>query len=127
MRLGDHRRADLGRRGLARRGDRPRAPARGRGARTRCRPSSRWSTPIGRPPAWGRSTVPALEAGVFWATVGAIRALVDGQAEGLSPRPWVVWSGGDAELLMGPTALDLPDARLAPSLVLDGLRAACEA
>lgn len=79
-----------------------------------------------RPPAaWGRSTVPALEAGVFWTTVGAIRALVAGQAEGLSPRPWVVWSGGDAELLMAPTALDLPDVRLAPTLVLDGLRAAC--
>ena len=76
------------------------------------------------PPAWGRSTMPALESGVFWATVGAIRALVRGQSEGLSPRPWVVWSGGDAPLLMGPTALDLPDVRLAPSLVLDGLRAA---
>jgi type III pantothenate kinase len=81
-----------------------------------------------RPPAaWGRSTVPALEAGVFWATVGAIRALVDRQAGGLSPRPWVVWSGGDAELLMGSSVLDLPDARLAPSLVLDGLRVTCEA
>lgn len=81
-----------------------------------------------RPPAaWGRSTIPALEAGVFWSTVGAIRALVAGQAEGLSPRPWVVLSGGDAERLMGPAALDLPDARLAPALVLDGLRVACEA
>jgi type III pantothenate kinase len=79
------------------------------------------------PAAWGRSTVPALEAGVFWATVGAIRAVVDGQARGLSPRPWVVWSGGDAERLMGPTDLDLSDARLAPSLVLEGLRIACEA
>ncbi len=79
-----------------------------------------------RPPAaWGRSTVPALEAGVFWATVGAIRGLVAGQAEGLSTRPWVVWTGGDAALLMGPTAFDLPDVRLAPTLVLDGLRVAC--
>ncbi len=81
-----------------------------------------------RPPAaWGRATVPALEAGVFWTTVGAIRTLVEGQSAGLSPRPWVVWSGGDAELLMGPADLDLPDARLAPSLVLEGLRVACEA
>jgi type III pantothenate kinase len=79
------------------------------------------------PPAWGQSTVPALESGVFWATVGAIRALVAGQAAGLSPRPWAVWSGGDAPLLIGPTALDLPDVRVAPSLVLDGLRAACGA
>lgn len=81
-----------------------------------------------RPPfPWGRSTVPALEAGVFWGTVGAIRALVAGQAEGLHPRPWIVWTGGDAGLLMGPTALDFPDVRLAPALVLDGLLAACGA
>jgi type III pantothenate kinase len=59
--------------------------------------------------------------------VGAIRTLVERQAKDLSPRPWVVWSGGDALLLMGSSALDLPDARLAPSLVLDGLRVACEA
>jgi type III pantothenate kinase len=76
------------------------------------------------PRAWGRSTVPALEAGVFWGTVGVIRTLVQLQAEGLSPRPWVVWSGGDAERLIGPTALDLADSRLEPSLVLEGLRAA---
>jgi type III pantothenate kinase len=81
--------------------------------------------PEATPPAWGRSTVPALEAGVFWGTVGAIRALVAGQSEGLSPTPWVVWSGGDAGRLIGPTALDLPDSRLAPSLVLEGLRLAC--
>jgi type III pantothenate kinase len=79
------------------------------------------------PAAWGRSTIPALEAGVFWATVGAIQALVRGQAEGLSSRPWAVWTGGDAERLIGPTTLDLPNVRLAPSLVLDGLRHACGA
>jgi type III pantothenate kinase len=27
------------------------------------------------PPAWGRSTLPALEAGVFWGMVGAVREL----------------------------------------------------
>jgi type III pantothenate kinase len=76
-----------------------------------------------RPPSsWGRSTVPALEAGVFWGTVGLIRMLVERQAEGLSPRPWVVWSGGDAELLMGPTSLDFPEVLHSPTLVLDGLR-----
>jgi type III pantothenate kinase len=79
------------------------------------------------PPAWGRSTVPAVESGVFWATVGAIRGLVAGQVEGLSPRPWIVWTGGDAGLLMGPSGLDFADVRLAPPLVLDGLRAACGA
>ncbi len=77
------------------------------------------------PEGWGRSTVPALEAGVFWGTVGAIRALVGRQSEGLVPRPWAVWSGGDAEALIGPTALDLPDQRLRPSLVIEGLASAC--
>jgi type III pantothenate kinase len=74
------------------------------------------------PPPWGRSTVPALEAGVFWGTVGLIRTLVARQAEGLSPRPWVIWSGGDVELLRGPTAIDLPDVYYSPSLVLHGVR-----
>lgn len=75
------------------------------------------------PPPWGRSTVPAIEAGVFWGTVGAIRALVLGQSAGWPVSPWVVWTGGDADLLRGPTALGLPDERVAPALVLDGLRA----
>jgi type III pantothenate kinase len=81
--------------------------------------------PLGPNPGWGRSTIPALEAGVFWGTVGVIRSLVGRQSEGLIPRPWVVWSGGDAELLMPAAALDLAPSRLAPSLVLEGLRAAC--
>ena len=75
------------------------------------------------PAAWGRSTVPALEAGVFWGTVGLIRTLVERQSEGLGSPPWVVWSGGDADLLRGPAALGLPDETYAPSLVLDGLLA----
>ncbi len=83
-------------------------------------------TPQEPPGAWGRSTVPALESGVFWGTVGVIRTLVDRQSEGLDPQPWCVWSGGDAGLLMGPTALRHIRTRLVPSLVLEGLRAVCE-
>lgn len=71
------------------------------------------------PPPWGRSTGPALEAGIFWGTVGAIRELLARQAEGLDPPPWLIWTGGDAPTLApkvcGPGALILAD------LVLDGL------
>ena len=75
------------------------------------------------PPApWGRSTIPALAAGVFWGTVGAIKMLVDRQSEGLSLRPWIVWTGGDAELLMASTPLDSTDARFVSGLVIEGLR-----
>jgi type III pantothenate kinase len=48
------------------------------------------------PPAWGRSTTPALAAGLFWGTVGAVRELLARQAEDLAPSPWLVWTGGDA-------------------------------
>ncbi len=75
--------------------------------------------PAAVPPPWGDSTRPALEAGVFWGVVGAIRELLTRQAEGLGPSPWLVWSGGDAETLA--PAIDWPGARVVPDLVLQGL------
>jgi type III pantothenate kinase len=71
------------------------------------------------PPPWGRSTEPALAAGVFWGTVGAIRELLSRQAEGLDPPPWLVWTGGDAQRLA--PWIDRPGARVVPDLVLLGL------
>lgn len=71
------------------------------------------------PPPWGASTRPALEAGVFWGVVGAVRELVRRQAERLSPAPWVVWSGGDAPVLA--SCVDWPGAVVIPDLVLHGL------
>ncbi len=71
------------------------------------------------PPAWGRSTRPALEAGVFWGMVGAVRELLARQADDMNGIPSVVWTGGDAELLAGPVAGS--DARIEPDLVLLGL------
>jgi type III pantothenate kinase len=82
--------------------------------------------PVLAPEGWGNSTIPALEAGVFWGTVGVIRSLVDQHVRSMTERPWVVWSGGDAELLMGPAELQLCPSRLAPSLVIEGIRAVCE-
>jgi len=71
------------------------------------------------PEPFGRSTVPALEAGVFWGVVGAIRELLARQAEGLVPTPWLVWTGGDASTFA--RWIDWPGAEVIPDLVLEGL------
>ena len=71
------------------------------------------------PPPWGRSTEPALAAGVFWGAVGSIRELIARQSEGLEPTPWRIWTGGDAPRLA--PHVDGPDARVVPDLVLIGL------
>ncbi len=71
------------------------------------------------PPCWGASTRPALEAGVFWGTVGAVRELLERQKADLGSEPWVIWTGGDAPLLAGVIAGT--EARIEPDLVLIGL------
>lgn len=73
----------------------------------------------GDPPAWGASTVPALQAGLFWGLVGAVREILTRQAEGFDRTPWLVWTGGDAGWLSGKFAW--PGARVVPALVLHGL------
>jgi type III pantothenate kinase len=75
--------------------------------------------PRAAPPAWGSSTQPAVESGVFWGTVGAVRELLARQAGDLSGDLWVIWTGGDAALLASPIAGG--DARIEPDLVLLGL------
>jgi type III pantothenate kinase len=79
--------------------------------------------PLVRPdasaPSWGRGTLPSLEAGVFWGTVGSLRELLARQAVDLGPDPWIVWTGGDAERLAPSVCGD--DARIIPDLVLLGL------
>jgi type III pantothenate kinase len=78
-------------------------------------------SPREAPPAWGRSTRPALEAGVFWGTVGAVRELIARQSAELTHTPWLVWTGGDAEALAPWIARDWDDVRIVPDLVLEGL------
>jgi type III pantothenate kinase len=72
------------------------------------------------PPYWGASTRPAVEAGVFWGTVGAVRELLNQQSSDLGSDRWVIWTGGDADLLAGVIAD--AGARVEPDLVLLGLR-----
>ncbi|MEO6809449.1 MAG: type III pantothenate kinase [Isosphaeraceae bacterium] len=71
------------------------------------------------PTPWGRGTEAALAAGLFWGSVGAVRELLNRQAEGLSPLPWVDWTGGDAARLA--PWIDWPGSRVVPDLVLLGL------
>jgi type III pantothenate kinase len=71
------------------------------------------------PPAWGNSTRPALEAGVFWGVVGGVRELLNRQLQDLPGDPWIIWTGGDADLIAGEIAG--PYAKITPHLVLQGL------
>jgi type III pantothenate kinase len=71
------------------------------------------------PPAWGSSTSPALESGLYWGAVGAVRELMARQADDLPGDPWVVWTGGDAPLLA--QAVAGSEVRIEPDLVLIGL------
>ena len=71
-------------------------------------------------PAWGTSTEPAIAAGLFWGTLGAIRELVARQSQGLGPgTPWLVWTGGEAALFA--PWIEWPGATTCPHLVLMGL------
>jgi type III pantothenate kinase len=71
------------------------------------------------PPAWGRGTVDSLKAGIFWGIVGAVRELLTRQEADLGHDPWVVWTGGDAELLAPP--IFGSEAHIEPNLILDAL------
>jgi type III pantothenate kinase len=69
-------------------------------------------------PSWGRSTAPAIESGVFWGTVGALKELIARQ-RGSSIEPWIVWTGGDADRLARHVVAGTP--LIIPDLVLQGL------
>jgi type III pantothenate kinase len=71
------------------------------------------------PPHWGTSTRPAVEAGVYWGTVGAVRELLLRQTADLGNDAWVIWTGGDAPMLARAVAGN--EARIEPDLVLIGL------
>jgi len=62
--------------------------------------------------------VPAIESGVFWGTVGALKELIARQCES-RPAPWIIWTGGDAERLAQYVVPETP--LICPDLVLQGL------
>jgi type III pantothenate kinase len=70
-------------------------------------------------PCWGRGTRDSLEAGVFWGTVGAVRELIFRQTGDLGPRPWVIWTGGDAERLAA--QITEYESRVEPDLIFTAI------
>jgi type III pantothenate kinase len=78
-----------------------------------------WQVP---PAALGKSTQPAIEAGLFWGAVGAIRELVEQYSQEFGPSPDLFASGGASQLVAGALS---QRHRLAavhvPHLVLGGI------
>ena len=118
VRDGDHRRADHGGGHLAGRRDRARARP-DRAALNLMTAQLPFIELSHTPPAWGRGTVDSLKAGIFWGIVGAVRELLTRQEADLGIDPWVVWTGGDAELL-APQIFGA-EARIEPNLILDAV------
>jgi len=91
------------------------------GEQTDALPDIRFGDLDDSPDAVGRSTAPAIRAGVFWGSVGAIRELIARQRDRLTTAPQVFLTGGAApsiaRLIGGP---DL-SVRCLPHLVLSGI------
>ncbi|HVT28194.1 MAG TPA: type III pantothenate kinase, partial [Lacipirellulaceae bacterium] len=76
---------------------------------------------LDNPPApLGKSTVPAIESGIYWGTIGAIRELIAQLSDPLQNRPDVFITGGAsahvAKLLKGDHTV-----RHVPNLVLSAI------
>ena len=99
----------------------PGLAARALGEKTDALPDIRFGELDDAPDAVGRSTVPAIRAGLFWGAVGAIREVVARQRDRLTVPPQVFLTGGAApsiaRLIGGP---DLT-VRCVPHLVLSGI------
>jgi type III pantothenate kinase len=70
------------------------------------------------PPPLGTATVPAMQSGLFWGTVGAIRELSQQMGDGLAEPAQLILAGG-----AGPAVAKLlgPEARFVPHLTLSGI------
>lgn len=73
------------------------------------------------PPAIGDSTEPAIQAGLFWGLVGAVREILHRQADTLGAPSRILWTGGDAGRIAPWVSGD--SAEIHPTLVLRGLAA----
>ena len=70
------------------------------------------------PPALGTSTEEAMQSGLFWGTVGAIRQLIEQLSCKSETSPQVFLTGGAAAAV---AALLAPDAQYIPHLTLAGI------
>jgi pantothenate kinase type III len=74
------------------------------------------------PPPLGKSTVPAIEAGIFWGTFGAVSELVSRQSTGLAAPPDLFVTGGGAQQVTELLAQHHPGlVHHVPHLVLAGI------
>lgn len=77
-----------------------------------------------QPPAMpGASTITAMEAGIFWAVAGGVRALIEQYATTSGTAPEVFLTGGDGAALH----TVLPNAHFWPTMTLEGIRLSAEA
>ncbi len=75
------------------------------------------------PPLPGTATIPAMEAGIFWAVAGGITSLLS-EYQDLHPSPLEVFlTGGDGPRLQAV----IPEAQLWPEMTLEGIRLSAEA
>jgi type III pantothenate kinase len=72
------------------------------------------------PDPLGKSTVPAIESGIYWGAIGAIREIVERFAANLELRPEVFLTGGASKRVAELLAEKLP-VHHAPNLVLSGI------
>ena len=79
----------------------------------------RWQRP---PLALGKATVLAIESGIYWGTVGAVRELVIQLSKSLDAPPAVYITGGGSQLVAETLAEDASlNLRHVPHLVLSGV------
>jgi type III pantothenate kinase len=79
----------------------------------------RWQRP---PLVLGKATVPAIEAGIFWGTVGAVREMVSQLSKSLGSPPAIFVTGGGAQIVAEVLAEDASlRLRHLPHLVLSGV------
>jgi type III pantothenate kinase len=81
--------------------------------------------PVRVPPVPAKNTPSAIEAGIFWAVVGAVRVLVERYAGQSPAAPEVFLTGGDAALLLEELG-DVVNHHW-PQMTLEGIRIAAEA
>jgi type III pantothenate kinase len=78
-----------------------------------------WQSP---PQVLGKSTVPAMESGIFWGAVGAVREIVEKLSFGHVPLPVVFVTGGNSRLVAQVLAEEgTLELQHLPHLVLSGV------
>lgn len=78
--------------------------------------------PRSAPALPGTSTIAAMNAGIFWAVAGGVRALIEQYRVGAKRPPQLFLTGGDGPVLQ----TILPEAEPWPTMTLEGIRLSAE-